>query len=68
MAELKILKIGTEVDGKKVISMFENQETRNITVNFEDGTSLVNKQYESIEKILNHKWKEIEDVARTKGN
>jgi hypothetical protein len=50
------LKIGTEVDGKKVISMFQNQETRNITVNFEDGDSLVNKQHESIEKILNHKW------------
>jgi len=50
------LKIGTEVNGKKVISMFQDQETRNITVNFEDGDSLVNKQNESIEIILNHKW------------
>jgi len=52
------LKIGTEVNGKKVVSMFQDQETRNITVNFEDGDSLVNKQYESIEKILNHTWED----------
>jgi hypothetical protein len=50
------LKIGTKIDGKKVISMFQDQKTRNITVNFEDGDSLVKKQYESIEIILNHKW------------
>tara|TARA_R100000656_G_scaffold122571_1_gene98273 strand:+ start:772 stop:960 length:189 start_codon:yes stop_codon:yes gene_type:complete len=50
------LERGTVVNGNKVISMFHNTETGKLTVNFEDGDSLIVKQHESIAKVLNHKW------------
>ena len=53
------IKAGTTViDGKKIVNMFENQETRNVTINFEGGNSLLLKQHESIAKVLNHRWNE----------
>ena len=57
-----VLKVGQEIDGRTIDKITMDKETRAMTVcfgeDYPDDNGLVVKQNESINKILNHKWKE----------
>jgi len=56
------LKVGQEIDGKVIDKITMNEDTRDITVWFNqdhlasDADCFIIKANESIETILNHKW------------
>ncbi len=52
------IKVGQEVDGKIIDKITIHEDTRDMTFWFGEEC-LVKKSNESIETILNHKWKEI---------
>ncbi len=60
---MKELKIGQEVDGKRIHKISMNEDTRDMTVWFTANAingvhvaTLTVKHNESIDKVLNHKW------------
>jgi len=53
------IKVGQEIDGKIIDKITIHEDTRDMTFWF-GKECLVKKSNESIETILNHKWKEIE--------
>ncbi len=57
-----VLKVGQEIDGRTIDKITMDKDTRDMTVcfgeDYPDDNVLVVKQNESINKILNHKWKE----------
>jgi len=57
------LKIGQEIDGKRIHSISLHEDTRDMTVWFTANAingvhvdTLTVKHNESIDKVLNHKW------------
>ena len=50
------LKAGQKIDGRVVDKITMNEDTRDMTVWF-DTDKLIVKQNQSIDIVLNHKWK-----------